>query len=334
MSNFRVLILILLLGMFSLMGCSQHLPSETSEAKEILEVTVSILPQKYFVERIGGDTVNVNVMVKPGANPATYEPKPEQLRALSNTQAYLTIGVPFEKAWLPRIASVNSKMIFVDTTESIPLQPIANHHHHHGEEEQHHEEEENLDPHIWLSPKLVKIQAQIIKDALVELEPENKTEYQANLESFLADIDQLDAEIRKRLQGIKNHKFMVFHPSWGYFARDYGLEMIAIEIGGTEPSASELAKLISEAKEENIKIIFAQPEFNTESAETIAKEIGGEVLLISPLAPDWLNNLRQVAKKFSEVLKSQSNVLQVKDDLLGAIPDLFSYPSSDKVHYG
>jgi len=161
---------------------------------------------------------------------------------------------------------------------------------------------ENPDPHIWLSPSLVKIQAQTIFEALVELDPRHEADYRANLESFLGDIDALDAQIREALAGMENRKFMVFHPAWGYFARDYGLEMIPIEVGGQEPSAAELASLIVEAREGGITVIFAQPEFSSRDAETIAGEIGGEVLLISPLAPDWLDNLGRIAKTFAEVL--------------------------------
>jgi zinc transport system substrate-binding protein len=174
--------------------------------------------------------------------------------------------------------------------------------HYHQGEDLHEGDLENLDPHIWLSPQLVKVQTQTIYEALVRLDPTHKDVYKANLNSFISDIDALDADIRKTLARVENRKFMVFHPSWGYFARDYGLEMIPIEVGGQEPSAAELAALITEAKEGGIKVVFAQPEFSTRAAETIAREIGGEVLLISPLAPNWLDNLRQVAETFAEVL--------------------------------
>jgi zinc transport system substrate-binding protein len=268
-----------LLGAILLAGCGQ---SAAPEPAGPMNVTVSILPQKYFVERIGGERVDVNVMVPPGASPATYEPKPEQLTALGKAAAYLSIGVPFENAWLDKIASANSEMRMVDTTRGI--------------------EKVGQDPHIWLSPTLVKTQAQTIYEVLAQFDPTHEAEYEINLDSFIADIDALDADIRKTLARVENRKFMVFHPSWGYFARDYGLEMIPIEVGGQEPSAAELAGLITTAKEEGIKVIFAQPEFSTRDAETIAREISGEVLLISPLAPNWLDNLRQVAETFAEVL--------------------------------
>lgn len=284
-----------------LAGCGGAATQAPAEPAGVLNVVVSIVPQQYFVERIGGEHVDVTVMVPPGFSPATYEPKPEQLTALSEAAAYFSIGVPFENAWLDRIASANSEMLMVDTTVGIERMPMVAHHHH-GEEEHHEGEPENPDPHIWLSPQLVKIQAQTIYEALVQLDPAHKAEYKANLDSFIVDIDALDADIREILDEVEIHKFMVFHPAWGYFARDYGLEMIPIEIGGQEPSAAELAALIEEAQEEDIKVIFAQPEFSTKDAETIANEIGGEVLLISPLAPNWLDNLRRVAETFAEVL--------------------------------
>ena len=275
--NLSSLVFLLILSLS--VGCG---PAATPDSLGKIRVAVSILPQQYFVERIGGEHVAVNVMVLPGASPATYEPKPEQLKALSQADAYMSIGVPFEKAWLERIASANPDLLMVDTTQGI--------------------ERVGDDPHIWLSPKLVKVQAQTIYNALAQLDSTHKAEYQANLNGFLVDIDALDTEIRTTLAGVKSRKYMVFHPSWGYFARDYDLEMISIEIGGQEPSAAELADLIGEAREEGIKIIFAQPEFSTRDAETIAREIGGEVLLISPLALDWLDNLRKAAGVFAKAL--------------------------------
>ena len=281
-------------------GCS---PRATPEATDKLNATVSILPQRYFVERIGGDHVKVNVMVGPGADPHTYEPKPEQLKALSNAAAYFSIGVDFENAWLARISAVNSEMWMVDTAQGIERMPmVARHHEQEAEEPGHEEESENPDPHIWTSPRLVKIQSQTICDALVRIDPEHKVAYQANLQSFLQDIDELDADIREMLDGMENRRFLVFHPAWGYLARDYGLEMVPVEIGGQEPSAAELTMLITVAKEAGIRVIFAQPEFSTRDAEAIAREIGGEVLLISALAPEWLDNLRRVAETFRKVL--------------------------------
>lgn len=295
--NKRRILLPLLIAVLVLTSCG---PSP-DDAGDSLNITVSIVPQAYFVERIGGEHVQVNVMVLPGQSPATYEPKPEQLAALSKAEAYISIGVAFENAWLDRIKSANPDMRMVDTTAGIERQPIQDHHH---KEQEHDDEQEEgtLDPHIWLSPTLVKIQARTIYEALSELDPAHQQDYEANLNAFIADIDALIAQIENNLSGVKSRKFMVFHPSWGYFARDFGLEQIAVEIGGQEPSAQELAMLIEEAEKEGIHVVFAQPEFSTTAAKTLANEIGGEVLLISPLAEDWLENLRTVSQTFAQVL--------------------------------
>lgn len=284
---------------FGFAGCA----AQNSEGDEgILNVTVSIVPQRYFVERIGGEHVDVSVMVEPGNSPATYEPKPEQLKALSDASAYFSIGVPFENVWLEKIADASEAMMMVDTIAEIERVPMEAHQHHHDDEHEGDDHAGAPDPHVWLSPELVKVQARAIYEALVTLDPEHEAAYQANLDAFIADIDALESDIQSTLSGLESDKFMVFHPAWGYFADDFGLKQIPVEVGGQEPSAQELAALIEEAKEEDIQVIFAQPEFSTADAETIAQEIGGEVLLISPLAPDWLENMRTVAETFAEVL--------------------------------
>ena len=190
--------MILLLFTVSIVGCAR--PS-TLEETDILTVTVSIAPQQYFVSRITGDDVRVNVMVEPGASPATYEPKPEQLAALSQSAAYFSIGVPFENIWLDRIADANPDMRIVDTTEGIERVPIEAHTHEGEGEEEHEDEHDHAegapDPHIWLSPSLVKIQARTIAEALIDLDPERQSTYQENLAAFLADIEALEATIEE-----------------------------------------------------------------------------------------------------------------------------------------
>ncbi len=305
----RVLFVLLLLAiLLAGAGCGSR---QEVSGDDRLNVMVSILPQRYFVERVGGEHVAVSVMVEPGANPATYEPKPEQLKSLSDAVAYFSIGAPFETVWLDRIGEANEGMLMVDTIADIERMPMGAHHHDDEKEEKEEEQEEQeehsqatgvLDPHVWLSPALVKVQARAIYEALVELDPAHEAAYRANLAQFIADIEALEADIRATLAGLEGTKFIVFHPAWGYFARDFGLEQIAVEVGGQEPSAQELAHLIEVAKEEGIRVVFAQPEFSTEDAETIAQEIGGEVLLISPLTPDWMANMRAVARTFADVL--------------------------------
>ena len=307
-SWFTSITLLLVLVMSACTPQAASTPAQSASADGLI-VTVSILPQQYFVERIGGERVKVNVMVAPGDSPHNYEPKPEQMTALSQSAAYFSIGVDFEGAWLDKIAAANPNMLMVDTIADVERLPMAAHSHEgeedHDEDEEH--EEDGLDPHVWTSPELVKIMSQSIYAALAQLDPDHQAEYQKNLDQFVQEIDTLEAEIRQNLAGLEGKKFFVFHPAWGYFANDFGLEQIPIETGGTEPSAKELAALIDEARHEGVRVIFVQPEMSTKAAETIAAEIGGSVVPISPLAYDWMSNLSLVAEAFRDVLGQQGN---------------------------
>ncbi len=270
------------------------------ETKDSLDITVSILPQRYFVEKIGGDRVKVNVMVDSGTDPHIYEPKPQQLQALSNAEAYIKVGVGLEDAWLKKFKSANPNLVMIDSSQSIT--PLTMEEHNHGHDDDHGVAAESNDPHIWLSPTLAKVQAQNIYEGLVAIDSENKDQYKANLEKFLTEIEQLDQEIRQNLAGLNHRTFIVFHPAWGYFAKDYQLTQIPIEVEGQEPSAKELADVIKTAKAQKIRVIFAQPQFSPKSAETIAQEIQGEVILIDDLAADWSDNLREVSQELAQNL--------------------------------
>ena len=293
--------------MKSLIACtgiflfSQHL-----FAADKLPVFVSIVPQKYFVQQIGRNLVDVRVMVQPGASPATYEPKPRQMADLSKTKIYFSIGVPFENTRLNMIAASNPDMKIVPTDHGIEKMPMAAHHHHDETRERlTHEDNPHggLDPHIWLSPPLVKKQAYSILTALMEVDPSHGPSYEANFHNFVSRVDELDAELRKMFADKQGMRFLVFHPSWGYFAHAYGLEQVPIEIEGKNPKPAELKELIELARSEGIKAVFVQPQFSTKSAMLLAKEIGGRVVVADPLAEDWLVNLQAVADKLKAVLK-------------------------------
>jgi len=263
------------------------------EARESLSVFVSIPPQKYFVERVAGETVKVSVMVKPGADPVTYEPSPRQMAELSEAKAYFRIGVPFEAAWLSRLRQNQPNLAIVDTREGITLRAIEGHAHGpHGMDK----EKAMPDPHIWLSPRLVKKQAETIYLALVDLNPDEAATYLENYQLFVKDLEAIDQQIRSIIGNGRGRKFMVFHPAWGYFADEYGLQQIPIEVEGKEPSAKELARIIDQAHRDNIKVIFVQSQFNTKPAETIAKAVSGRVVQLDPLAEDYLTNLVVMAE--------------------------------------
>lgn len=299
------------------LGSVTILPCAAAAGK--IPVFVSIAPQKYFVQQIGKDRVDAQVLVQPGASPATYEPKPRQMAALSKARLYFAIGVPFETAWLPKIAAANPGMTIVHTEAGIHKHPMAAHPHaekgepnqegeHRHEQDAHNHGADSsvhgvLDPHIWLSPPLVKIQADAIRAALQEIDPAHRDTYQANYRQFTAALDALDADLRAMMAGKQGLEFMVFHPAWGYFARTYGLRQVSIEIEGKTPKPAQLQALIAHAREKNIRVLFVQPQFSTRSAELIAREIDGRVVFADPLAENWMANLREVADKFRSVLK-------------------------------
>ena len=209
------------------------------------QLTVNILPQKYFVQKIVKDKFDINVMVKPGSSPHNFEPKPSQMKLLDESKAYFLIGDPSEKAWLDRFKQNTKNTLFVDTTigiEKIQMQPDEHEHEHHDHDHS------GLDPHIWLDPVLVKIQAKNIYEAMIKIDAQNSDFYKANYEEFIKELDALDEQIKKLLTPYEKKSFMVFHPSWGYFAKRYNLEQISIEVEGKEPKPNELVELIEEAK--------------------------------------------------------------------------------------
>lgn len=281
-----------------------------------LPVFVSILPQKYFVEKVGGDLVDVKVMVEPGAEPHSYEPKPQQMVDLAKSKIYFAIGVPFEHAWLDKFAATNEDLTIVHTEKGVELLPMLAYHHHdegdhhkgeakaeHDDKHGDHHQNGALDPHTWTSPTLVKIQTANILNALKAADPANSSQYETRAQAFVTEIDQLDKELTDLFSEKEGLQFMVFHPAWGYFAHDYGLKQIPVEIEGKEPKPAQLQKLIKHAREQGIKVIFVQPQFSTKSADLIASEIGGKVVPLSPLAEDWLANTHKTAKAFEAAVQ-------------------------------
>ncbi|MBU1194774.1 MAG: zinc ABC transporter substrate-binding protein [Proteobacteria bacterium] len=278
----------------------------TTYAADKPQVFVSIIPQKFFVQQIGKDLIDVKVMVQPGASPATYEPKPMQMVDLSVSKLYFSIGVPFEKRWLKKIAASNPDMKIIHTDKGISKIRMSSHSHDHETHEEsgdHRSEDEGLDPHIWLSPKLVQIQAKIILNALKQIDPENQSIYQKNFDQFSVELKQTDAQLTRLFTHKTKTQFLVFHPSWGYFATDYGLEQIPVEIEGKDPKPSQLKEIVDLAKKNNIRVIFVQPQNSTRSARIIAKEIKGNIVFADPLAFDWFANMNTIAQKMLEALK-------------------------------
>lgn len=261
-----------------------------------INAIVSILPQKSFVESIGGDKVNVSLMVQPGNSPHTYEPKPSQMKDIAKADIYFTIGVEFEKVWLQKFRDLNTRMVVSDLSQGIKKREMKAHHHEDKHEEGHDETPHSLDPHIWTSPHNVSLIASTIYQTLSKLDPENASYYRENLEQFRAKIEETDKKIGGILSASpEGTPFMVFHPAWGYFAEAYGLEQLPVEIEGKEPKPRELIHLIKEAEKHQVKAIFTQPEFSDATARLISQELGIKVIKASPLAPDWSQNLINLA---------------------------------------
>ncbi len=265
-------------------------------SQETINVTVTILPQKYFVEKIAGEKAQVEVMIPPGGNPATYDLSTKKVKNLSKTKIYFKVGyLPFELSWMSKIKSSNPSIKVIDTSIGVDL--IKSNRHHHEEDNS-----SGIDPHIWLSPKEVKIQTKNILDAFIKTDPKNTEFYLKNYENFLSEIDFVQRSLQDSFNSMKIHKILVFHPSWGYLARDFNLEQIAIESEGKNPTPRALKKLIKTAKKNGIKVIFLQKQFPTTSAQIIAEEIDGTVVFIDPLAENWTENMLEISQKIKNSL--------------------------------
>ncbi len=288
--------LIIILGFF-LSACSNN----QKKADTGNSIMVSVLPQKYFVEKIAGDHFNINVMIPPGASPVTYEPTPKQMKELTKSFVYFRIGhIEFEKSWMKKLININPDMEIIDLSKTADLiKPEHNHdhshegHHHHG-----------VDPHIWTSPKEVKKQAALIFEYIATEAPEYNKEFKSNYNSFIQEIASLDSYLTRVLEPYKNNKFLIFHPALSYIARDYGLEQISIEIDGKEPTPANIRNIIDIAKKEQIKIVFVQKQFSMHNAEVIASEINGKVVQIDPLDYNWTESIRTIA---NEIVNSYQN---------------------------
>ncbi|MBN2000191.1 zinc ABC transporter substrate-binding protein [candidate division KSB1 bacterium] len=269
-------------------------PVIPTESAEKLIIYVSILPQAFFVERIGGEQVNVNVLVGPGQAPETYEPTPRQMAGLGKAHAYFRIGTPFEESVIDKIAGINKNLEIIDTRMGVTFRHFKDSH-----------SSRTADPHIWLSPEAVKVQAATICTALGRLSPDRRAFFEKNLTDLTAELEKTHQKIVAILGPHKGEKFYVFHPAFGYFGDTYGLEQIAIESEGHEPSPRQLADLIKSARERGVKVIFIQPQHDKNNAETIAREIGAIVVPMDPLARDYLDNLLFMAESVRSAFERQ-----------------------------
>lgn len=311
----------LVLGSLALpLCCARERPAAGTGRQFALTAFVSILPQAYVVERIGGNRVAVKVLLPPGQRPETYAPTAKRMAELARTDVYLRIGVPFENVLLPKIENTMKNLRVVDTRRGIQLRRMeetgghspcdghhddddqnghtiadADHHHHHhagGD-----------DPHVWLDPALVIRQAQTVHDVLAQLDPAGAAAYAVNFRALKTDLEAVYSRLKAALSPLRGREIFVYHPAYGYFADAFGLRQIAVETGGKKPSARQISRLIRMARDRNVRVIFVQPQFSHKSAEVIAKSIGGSVIALDPLAPDYIRNMEHMAEQINQALR-------------------------------
>lgn len=275
---------------FLVFSCSQV------QKKEKQIITVSILPQKYFVERIAGDRFDIHVITPPGASHETYEPTPLQIKPLDESVLFIANGyLLLENHLLEKFGSRLSGKT-VDLSAGIDL--IAGDIVDHGD----HVHMHGVDPHYWLSPKEVKIQAHTILNALIKTDPDNSDIYEANFAEFARDLDLLDAHMASLFSETTIKTILIYHPAFSYLAREYGFEQLALEMDGKEPTGAHMKYIIDQVGETGIKTIFIQSQFNTLAADVVAKEIGGSVEVLDPLPENWLDYMYEIAHKIQKAL--------------------------------
>ncbi len=298
------------------------LPAGTARAasnaqKTPLPVIVSIAAQKYMVERIAGDAVSVAVLVKPGADPHSYEPTPAQMRQCAEARFYFTIGVPFEDVWLPRISGAAPNLAVVSTisgfarlpyAEAVPTPAPAPGREKDAEQANGHTDgHDAVDPHVWLSPMLVRQMLPVIVKTLGKALPERAAEFRENARKFSDELEALDQELAKDFAAFppERRAFLTFHPSWGYFARNYQLIELSIETEGKEPGPKTMKAVIDAARARGISSVFVEPQFPKSTARAIADSIGATVVEVDPLSEDLPALYRDVAKKLVESFRRQ-----------------------------
>lgn len=286
-------LLILIIIAFVFLDCSEGNKSEKTEDKTILTVTID--PQRYFLEQIAGDNFTINTLVPPGTSPETYEPAPSVMVDMNKSKLYFMIGdLGFEKVWSKRLAENNPNIKIIDCSRDLSL--IEGVEHNHTDDHGHSHSHGGLDPHIWSSPAAVKEMTQIMLNSIIEFDPENVETYLLNYSNFIKRVDSTDSIIKELLADIPTRSFIVFHPSLGYFAQQYNLNQHSIEFEGKNPSPSQIRMLIDDAGKENIKTVFIQRGFDEKNAEVVAKEIGADVFEIDPLSYEWDTELIKIAE--------------------------------------
>ncbi|NLG87650.1 MAG: zinc ABC transporter solute-binding protein [Clostridiaceae bacterium] len=278
--------LVIILQILLTVSCA----SGTDKKDARFTVAVSIVPQETFVKEVTGGSIDIVTAIPPGKSPETYAPSPIELEKLSRSSIYFSIGVPAEVGILDKLKDINGNIKIVDLA---------------GKVKEHYPEIEivpgHRDPHIWLSPKRAAVMVDIISQELSDIDKDNSEKYRENAQKYIEKLIDLDKKISRLLSNYRNRTFIVYHPSLGYFADDYGLNMVSIEEEGKEAAPLNLQKVIDIAREQNIKTVFYQSEMDSKQSRVFADEIGGKAVQVTPLAPDYIDNIKKIA---AELVKS------------------------------
>jgi len=274
---------------------------DPGKAPPTLTVSTSIAPHAWLTERIGGDQVVVHTVLRPGESPTTHQPSDLQVSRVLSGRVFFRSGVPFESgAWF---RALEGHLEIVDLRNGVATRTMETHAYVGGAtEENSHHLQGATDPHIWLSPERLAVQARLITETLQQMDPDHASEYAANLTELISELDELDAFIETTLAPYRGRSFVVFHPSWGYFADDYGLRQIAIEIEGNNPSDAELTRIQEQTRALGVSVVFVQPQIAGQSARAIAEVMGARLETLDPLTPDVIANLRHVTNSIAESL--------------------------------
>lgn len=279
---------VLLLAVLAPVPAGASSPQGPEEPAALL-VFVSIPPQRYVVERVGGPRVDVRVLVPPGQSPETYEPSPRQMAELGRARVYFRVGLPFEDPLVRRMSGLIGDLDVADTRDGVPLRTFgAGSCAAHGG---------HADPHVWLDPQRVTIQARTVCEALIRAAPPFEREFRDRLQALLLDLERAKERISARLEPVRGRTFYVFHPAFGYFADAFGLVQVALEDEGKEPGPRQLARLVEQARRDGAGVLFVQPQHASRGARAFAEAIGARIVPLDPLAEDYLENLERMAEE-------------------------------------
>lgn len=262
-----------------------------------LTVAVSLQPYSNVVKEIGGNEVQVVAMLPPGADPHTFEPKPASLREFAKATVYFSDGSGMDAAWLPRFKGVNKNVNVISLAQGVTwLEEDEPHHEGEVHHDAHHDGDEEMDPHLWTSPVQMMLIAENVCQALMSLDAAHRDLYRKRTDDLKSRLGNLDMELRQSIDKLpaNGRSFIVFHPAYGYFARDYGMKQLTVEVDGKEPKPRDLANLVKTGKSNNVHIVFVQPQFSRRAAATLAKELQASILDTDPLSYDYEGNIRKL----------------------------------------